>query len=174
MIVDNMEWLLLLPMPILAWIWIQLMRGEAIPYPLPDSTVREILRMARVRRRELVYDLGSGDGRVSIIAASEFGAKAVAIERNRFMAWLTKWNVKRGRVSMSVKTVRNNFFKEGLHEADVVVAYLSAKTTQKLKLKFLKELRKGTRIVSAAHPIEGWQEERKIKTGHFYSYLYRV
>ncbi|MBI2547212.1 MAG: hypothetical protein HYW23_02070 [Candidatus Aenigmarchaeota archaeon] len=73
-----------------------------------------------------------------------------------------------------MRIIKNDLFKEDIRDATIVVIYLSHKLTQQLKMKFRKELKKGTRIVSASHQIDGWKIIRRIKTGHFYSYLYVV
>jgi len=148
----------------LLWIWIQLLMDEAILVPLPRKTIREMLRLARTRKGEAVYDLGSGDGRVVAIAQREFGAKAIGIEKNPLLVWLSR---NKGKI------IQGDIFNANISKADVVIIYLSHKITQQLKGKFQRELKKGARIVSASHPIEGWRETKRIKTGHFYSYLYR-
>ncbi|MBI2543369.1 MAG: class I SAM-dependent methyltransferase [Candidatus Aenigmarchaeota archaeon] len=163
-------WLLLLPLPFLFWLWWELIRNEAPPIPLPKNTIREMLKLAGIEKSDIVYDLGSGDGRVLAIAAEEFGAKAVGIEKNPFMFWLSKLLVKNERV----RIIKDDLFEENIKDATVVIIYLSHKLTQRLKSKFKKELNKGTMIVSASHPIEGWKEVKRIRTGHFYSYLYKI
>lgn len=170
-----MDWYLLplIPLPILVWLLIELLRDEALPVPLPKGTIREMLKLAKVKKNEIVYDLGSGDGRVVSIAMKEFGTKAVGIEKNRLLVWLSRWIIRKNNLHDKIKIIRGDIFKESLKNADVVLMYLSHKLTQKLKPKFEKELGKGTRIVSASHPIAGWKEVKKIRTGHFYSYLYK-
>ncbi len=148
----------------LLWLWIQLLMDEAVLVPLPKSTIRDMLKIANVKRGEVVYDLGSGDGRVVEIARKEFGAEAIGIEKNPVLVWLSRG---KGRI------IHGSIFNIDISKANVIVIYLSHKLTQRLKEKFKRELKKGVRIVSASHPIEGWKEVRKIKTGHFYSYLYR-
>lgn len=168
----NLYWLSLVPIPFLLWLWFELMRDEAIPIPLPKDTIRKMLKLAGVRKNDLVYDLGSGDGRVLIIAAKEFHAKAVGIEKNRFLVWLSK--LMTNKLQNKIKVIHGDIFKENLRNADVILIYLSYTLAQKLKSKFEKELKKGTRIVSASHPIVEWKEIKKIRTGHFYSYLYKI
>jgi SAM-dependent methyltransferase len=163
------HWLSLVPIPVLAWLWIELIRDEALPIPLPKETIRKMLQLAKVKKKDVVYDLGSGDGRALTIAG-EFGAKAVGIEKNRLLVWLSKLKTK----DSNVKIIHSDIFKEDISNANVVMIYLSHKLTQRLKTKFEKELKKGTRIVSASHPIEEWNPAGKIKTGHFYSYLYKI
>ncbi|MBI2005333.1 MAG: methyltransferase domain-containing protein [Candidatus Aenigmarchaeota archaeon] len=168
------RWLTLAPMPSLLWLWFELVRNEAIPIPLSRNAIRKMLALAKVTRNDLVYDLGSGDGRVLIIAAKEFHSKAVGVEKNRLLVWLSRWMVQKSNLQNKIKIIRGDIFKKELSNADAIVMYLSHKLTQKLKQKFEKELKKGTRIVSASHPIVEWEEVKKIKTGHFYSYLYKI
>lgn len=167
-------WLSLVPIPFLLWLWLELVRTEAPPIPLPRDTIRKMLKLAHVTKRDMVYDLGSGDGRILIIAAKEFHAKAVGIEKNRLMVWLSRWIIKKNNLQDKIKISHGDIFKENLKNADVILMYLSHKLTQKLKSKFEKELKKRTRIVSASHPVVGWEEIKKIRTGHFYSYLYKI
>lgn len=167
-------WFTLIPLPLLLWLWFELIRDEALPIPLPKDTIRKILKLAQVKKNDIVYDLGSGDGRILIIAAKEFHVKAVGVEKNRLMVLLSRWIIKRNDLQNKIKVIHNDIFKENLKNANVILMYLSNKLTQKLKPKFEKELKKGTRIVSASHPIVGWKEAKKIRTGHFYSYLYKI
>ena len=171
-----MDWrfLTIIPIPFLLWLWLELVRNEALPIPLPRATIREMLRLSSVRRNEVDYDLGSGDGRALIIAAKEFHAEAVGIEKNNFLVWLSRMIIRKNGLQKKIKIVHGDIFQENLKNADVILMYLSHKLTQKLKSKFEKELKKGTRIISASHPIVGWREVNKIRTGHFYSYLYKI
>ena len=164
----------LIPSLILLWILIELIRDEVLPIPLPKKTIRKMLKLANVNKGDVVYDLGSGDGRVVLISTKEFGTKSVGIEKNRFLVWLSRLLIKRKKLQTKIKIIHNDFFKENLSNANVIIMYLSHKITQKLKRKFEKELKKGTRIVSASHPFDSWKEVKKIKTGHFYSYLYTI
>ena len=157
---------------ILAYYWIKLIRDEAIFIPLPKKTVEKILKLGKVSKRDLLYDLGSGDGRVLIIAAKKFGCKCVGIEKNFILYKISKWKVKREKLENKVKIKNKDFFEVDLSKATVIFMYLSKKVVNRLRKKFEKELKNGTRILSAAHRIDGWREVKKIKTGHFYSYLY--
>ncbi|MBI4010239.1 MAG: SAM-dependent methyltransferase [Candidatus Aenigmarchaeota archaeon] len=138
------------------------------------STIRKILKSAEIKRSDILYDLGSGDGRIIIAAANEYGIKTVGIENNHLLYLISKWNVKRYSVSSKVKLIRGDLFRQNLSEANVVVVYLTQRMNDKLKPKLEKELRKGTRVVSADHVFKGWKEVSKIKTGHFYCHLYKI
>jgi len=155
-------------------ILIDLLRNEAIFVPLPKGTIRKILRLANVSEQDVVYDLGSGDGRVLVIAAEEFGAKAVGIEKNWLLYKLSKWKIRKSKLSNRIKIIHDNFFNQKISDATVIVVYLSKKLNNELEPKLKEELKKGTRIVSAAHQFSGLKLVKKIKTGHFYSYLYII
>lgn len=170
----DLRWFLLIPLPFLFWILFELIRDEALPIPLPKNTIRKMLKLANVKKNDLVYDLGSGDGRALIIAAKEFGARTVGIEKNRLLVLLSRWLIRKNKLQEKIKIIHGNIFKKNLSKADVILMYLSHKLTQKLKQKFEKELKDRTRIVSASHPIVDWKEIKKIRTGHFYSYLYKI
>ena len=167
------EWLLLLEIPLLAGL-IAVATQSGFFVPLPMSTVRKLLKLAKIKKNDVIYDLGCGDGRVVIAAAKEYGVNATGIESSPILYWLSKMNVRRSKLDKKVKLVRGDLFKHNLSKASVIIVYLTPRLNSKLKPKLEKELRKGARIVSAAHAFKGWNEVRKIKTGHFHSYLYEV
>lgn len=101
---------------------------RAIFIPLPRSTVKRILRLAKVGRKDVVYDLGCGDGRV-VIEAAKKGAKVIGIENNPLLYWMCKRNVEKINLANRIKIIRGNFFKKDFHDATVVVAYLRRKLT---------------------------------------------
>ncbi|MEM5766091.1 MAG: SAM-dependent methyltransferase [Candidatus Aenigmatarchaeota archaeon] len=169
-----MDITLLLILFILLYFWVKLILNEAIYIPLPGSTIRKMLKLAKVNKKDLVYDLGAGDGRVVIIAAKEFGCKAVGIERSALLAAICRWKIKRARLQGKVKIINKNYFNVNLSKATVITAYLSKRQNERLVPKLKKELRSGTRIVSASHIFPGLKEMKRIKTGHFYSYLYKI
>ena len=105
------------------------------------------LAMADVQPNEIVYDLGSGDGRIIITAAREFGAQSVGIEANPlWVCWtrllLTLYRLEQVRVDWG------NFFHKDLREANVVTLYLLQETNEKLQQKLEEELQPGTRVVT--------------------------
>lgn len=144
----------------------------AVFIPLPRNTIKKILKLAKVGRRDVVYDLGCGDGRV-LIEAARRGAKAVGVENNPLVYWLCKKNVERSNLGKKIKIIYGDMFKQNLHDATVVVVYLSQNLNNKLQPKLERELRTGTRVVSADHTF-AWKEIKRIKTGHFYTHLYKM
>lgn len=120
------------------------------------ETVRKMLKLAEVQEGEVVYDLGAGDGRIIIMAAQEFKAKAIGIEIDPIRWLLAKISIWRRQLNHTVKIRWGNFFTEDLHDADVVTLYLTRETNLKLSEHLENNLTPGTRIVSNAFTIPGW------------------
>ncbi len=156
---------------ILIYFLVLLARNEAVYIPLPQETIDSMLKMAKIGPDDVLFDLGSGDGRVTITAAKRYGIKAVGLEKSNLLAWLSKRAVKKNRLEDKVHIVRGDFFKQDLSEATVVTVYLSRKINAKLEPKLRKELKQGTRILSADHTFN-FEERTKVKTGHFWTHLY--
>ena len=116
--------------------------------PTPYKTINKMLKLAKVKPGDIVYDLGSGDGRVIIEAARSFGAKAVGIEIDPLRFMWTKARIFLLGLSNNVNVLLGNFFNIDISDADVVTIYLLQGTNVKLIDKFIRELRPGTRIVS--------------------------
>jgi predicted RNA methylase len=131
------------------------------------KTARAICKLAKVKKGDLIYDLGSGDGTALIIAASEFGAKGVGVEIDPFRYLVSKVLLKINGVSDRIEIVRGNFFSQDIKEADVIFVYLVPKTLERLLPKFKKELKKGTRIISYRYkmdlPQKGIDEKNQIR-----------
>jgi precorrin-6B methylase 2 len=140
--------------------------------PTSREVINIMLTMAEIKPGEIVYDLGSGDGRVLIAAARRFDARAVGVEMDvsRYL-----WSV--AAVSLlglrkRVRIIRGDFFKIDLSKADVVFAYLLQNTNDRLKDKLRDELRPGTRLISNTFTFSGLplvltDEELKL-------YLYKI
>lgn len=118
-----------------------------------DKKIRIALKLAGVKKEDVVYDLGSGDGRSVIIAAKEFGAKGIGIEIDPLRFYLSKLFAKFNGVSDKTKFIKKSFFDVDISDADVIFVYLVPKTLEKLKPKFLKELKPETRLISINYEI---------------------
>ncbi len=160
-----------LALVILAYFFALLARNQAVFIPLSQKTIDKMLRMADARPDDLLFDLGSGNGRVVIAAAKNYGTQAVGIEKSRILAWLSKMAIKENGVQNRVRIVNADFFGQDLSQATIVTAYLSRKINCKLEPKLRKELRDGTRIISADHTFN-LPETARAKTGHFWTHLY--
>lgn len=124
--------------------------------PLWRRDVRRMLTVARVQPNELVIDLGAGDGRIIISAARDFGANAIGYEL-AILPFLIGHGILTARRLRRRVTLRyQNFFNASLAPANVVTAFLSHRAMEQLRPKFEAELAPGTRVVSYAFPIPGW------------------
>jgi len=139
---------------IISILWTDL---KGAPYvATPRRTVRQMLELARVCPDDVVYDLGSGDGRVLWLAAQEFGAKAVGIEIDPFRYLWTKLLIRLKGLQGQVEVIQADFFKVEMGAASVVTAYLLRDTNRKLMEKLEHELSAGTRIVSRKYIFPDW------------------
>lgn len=138
--------------------------GQDVPYvQTPGDVVNAMLRLAAVGKDDVVYDLGSGDGRIVITAARDFGARGVGIEIDpRLVAESVRWAQRAG-VAERVRFVQQDFFQTDLSPATVVTLYLSQGLNARLRPKLLRELRAGTRIVSHRFDMGDWRPEQQIR-----------
>lgn len=129
-----------------------------VPYvPTPEVVVRRMLQVSGVKPGEVVYDLGCGDGRIVIMAAREFGAKAVCVEIRNDLYEQTLRRVKELNLDNVITVIHGNFFEVPLSDADVVTMYLLTSVNQMLRPKLERELRPGTRVVSHDFEVPGWK-----------------
>jgi SAM-dependent methyltransferase len=122
------------------------------PQPLADA----MLALARTTKRDVVYDLGSGDGRIVILAAQKYGAHAVGIELDHRLVELSRTVAREGEVSDRAAFIEGDLFTADISKATVVTLWLSASVNQRLEAKLKRELRPGARIVSRQFPIGSW------------------
>jgi precorrin-6B methylase 2 len=140
-------------------------RSPDVPYvPTPQSVVNEMLKIAKVGTNDVVYDLGSGDGRIPIAAVQKYGAqRAVGIDINPERIEEANENAKRAGVSDRVQFRQQDLFETNLQEATVVTLYLLPAVNQQLRPKLLSELKPGTRIVSHAFDMGSWKPEQVVE-----------
>ncbi len=124
--------------------------------PTSFSKVRKMLEMSGAGPFDVVYDLGSGDGRVILEAARTYHARAVGIEADPLRVLLSRTAIALFRAKDQAKVVWGNFFHVDLSEATIVTVFLSQGTNQRLKSKLLSELRPGTRVVSYVWTFDDW------------------
>lgn len=123
---------------------------DVIFLPTPPEVVSAMLDLAKVTDRDVVYDLGSGDGRTPIAAAKEHGARGVGVEFNPKLVALSRQNAEKAGVGDRVRFINADLFETDLSEASVVTLYLLGSLNQKLLPKLQRELKPGSRIVSHA------------------------
>lgn len=127
------------------------------------AVVDEMLLLAGVGRDDIVYDLGSGDGRILILAAQKYGARGVGIELDPALVATSRALVRESEVADKVTIVEGDLFTADISRATVVTLYLSTRVNQELEPKLRKELRPGTRIVSHQFPIGEWKPDKTLR-----------
>ena len=143
--------------------------------PTPDAVVRTMLDAANVTAADVVYDLGSGDGRIVIEAAKRYGARAVGVELDPELIKQSNKNAQKAGVADKVKFVRGDFFKTDLSEASVVTLFLSASINQRLQPKLLRELAKGARVVSHRFPMpQDWKPDQDLTVRGIHVFLWTI
>ena len=133
------------------------------PYvPTPGTVVDEMLKLAEVRAGDVVYDLGSGDGRLVIEAALRHGARGVGVEREAKLVELARSRALRAGVADRVRFSQDDLFNTDLRDATVLTLYLLPRLLARLAPKLEDELKPGTRIVTHDYPIEPWKPDRLV------------
>lgn len=115
---------------------------------------RKVCKIAKVEKKDIFYELGSGTGTTVVIAAKEFGAKAIGIESDWSRITWSRWKADKSGVGKKAIFIRNNFFDVSLKDATVIYLYLVPRVIKKLRAKLLRELKPGTRVVSYTYFID--------------------
>ena len=155
-------------------------RGQA-PVGTPDiffnptrhAVADAMLQLAGVTASDVVYDLGSGDGRIPIIAAQKYRARGMGIEINPNLVAQSWGNANDAEVANRVRFIRGDLFEADLSEATVVTAYLSPSIMKRLIPK-LRALAPGTRIVSHQFDMPGWPPDERRRVDEAEILLWRV
>jgi len=142
--------------------------------PTPQAVVERMLEAAHVKPGELVYDLGSGDGRIVITAAQKFGARAVGVEIDPLQCRKATERIRGLGLSDQVSIVEGSALRVDLSPADVVTMFFLTVSNERLKPNLEKHLRRGARVVSNEFPIKGWkpQEVVHVKVGNMEHSIY--
>jgi len=154
-------------------------REPDVPYvPTHETIVDEMLKMAEVKGSDVLYDLGSGDGRIPITAAQRFGTRGVGIDINPVRVKEANENAQKAKVTDKVKFIEGDLFEQDFSEATVVTLYLLPQVNLQLKPKIL-AMKPGTRVVSHNYDMGDWKPEqtKTIVTpdgADHYIYFWRV
>jgi SAM-dependent methyltransferase len=124
--------------------------------PTRQEVAEQMLMLARVTAKDTVYDLGSGDGRIVILAAQEFGARGVGVEVDPKLVEISRQVAREGEVADRVRFIEGDLFTTDLSDATVVTLYLSPGINRELEPKLKRELRAGARIVSHQFGMGTW------------------
>jgi SAM-dependent methyltransferase len=137
-----------------------------VPYvPTTEAAVKAMLKLAEVKRTDIVYDLGCGDGRIVIAAAKEYGAHGVGIDINPARIQEAKENAEKAGVANLVRFEEKDLFDADIHEATVVTLFLLNSVNVKLRPKLLKDLKPGTRVVSNTFGMGDWKPDKELRVG---------
>lgn len=139
-------------------------RKPDVPYvSTPHTVIYAMLDLAKVNQNDVVYDLGSGDGRIVITAAKSAGARGTGVELRPELVQRSRENAKRAGVDDRVRFLQQDIFQTDLSEATVVMLYLLPEINIKLRPKLLRELKPGTRIVSHSFDMGLWKPDRVLQ-----------
>jgi SAM-dependent methyltransferase len=136
---------------------------KRVPYvPTPQDVVEKMLELAKVTPDDVVYDLGSGDGRIVITAAQKYGAHAVGIEINPDLYRQSSARIKELGLDDRARVMCEDMFDVSLKRATVVAMYLLTSSNEKMRPKLERELHSGTRVVCHDFHIPGWDPEQVV------------
>jgi len=135
---------------------------DVVFVPTPPDVVEAMLKLAKVTSSDVVYDLGSGDGRILIAAAKTYGAHGVGIDIDPERVREATANARANNVADKVTFRREDLFVADISPATVVTLYLSPSVNSRLAPKLMMELKPGTRIVSHAFDLGSWKPQQRI------------
>jgi SAM-dependent methyltransferase len=144
----------------------QLRSPDVVYVPTPADTVDAMLKVAKVGKDDVVYDLGSGDGRIPIMAVQKYDAsRAVGIDINPERIKEAEANLQAAGLGDRVRFLNEDLFQANISDATVVTLYLLPSLNLKLLPKLLAELKPGTRIVSHAFDMGSWKPQQTLNAG---------
>jgi len=130
--------------------------------PSPPQVVRQMLTLVELRAGEVFFDLGAGDGRTVIMAAKDFGARAVGVELREDLVKKALGAVYEQSLQDRITIVNGDMFNVDLTSADVIFLYLTTSANEKIKGKLESELKPGARIVSHDYEVVGWKPVKVV------------
>ena len=150
-------------------------RRPDVPYvPTTPEVVSQMLKLAAVKKDDVLYDLGCGDGRIVITAVQKYGASGVGIDIDPQRIKEANENARQAGVTDKVKFIQGDLFDADLSKATVVTLYLLPDVNMRLRPKLLSELKPGTRVVSHNYHMGDWQPQEQLTLGNHTVYLWTV
>lgn len=148
------------------FLWIVPPRPSRTPdiffVPTPQAVVEQMLELGKVSASDVLYDLGSGDGRIVIVAAQKYGTRGVGVELDPKLVATSREIARQADVANQVSFIEGDLFDVDLSEATVVTLFLSRGINQRLEAKLKRELREGTRVVSHQFDMGTWKPDRIV------------
>ena len=135
---------------------------DVVYVPTPNDVVAKMLELAQVKKSDLVYDLGCGDGRIVVTAAKKFGAKGIGFDINPVRIKESLDNIEKNKVGDLVEIKNEDIFELDLSDASVITLYLLPSLNLKLVPQFEK-MKKGSRIVSHNYDIAGYKPDKTVQ-----------
>ncbi len=132
-------------------------------YPTPETIVQKMLQLGALKAGEKMFDLGSGDGRIVIMAAEKFHANAVGVELDKDLFRQSMDKIQSLRLQKTAKIVNGDVLQQDYSSADIITVYLLPLSNDKVRPVLDKQLKKGTRIVSHDFEFKDWKPE-KVET----------
>ncbi len=146
------------------WAFAQSKKTPDVPYvPTPQTVVDEMLKIAAVTKDDVVYDLGSGDGRIVITAAKKYGARGVGVDISSERVEEANANAREAGVTDRVRFMQQDLFQTDIKEATVVTLYLLPDVNLRLRPKLLSDLKPGTRVVSHSFDMGDWKPDKTVE-----------
>ena len=150
-------------------------KPDVVYVPTPQPVVDAMLELAQVKRSDVVYDLGSGDGRLVITAAKKYGATGVGIEIDPALVKKSRENAAAAGVSTRVRFVTQNLFNADLSRASVVTLYLLQSINERLRPRLVRQLKPGSRIVSHVFNMgPEWPPEKTVTVERSRIFLWSI
>jgi cyclopropane fatty-acyl-phospholipid synthase-like methyltransferase len=147
---------------------------DVIYVPSPDAVIEAMLELAQVKKTDVVYDLGSGDGSIPIMAAKKYGARGVGVEINPVLIREARQNAQDAGVAHLVHFIEGDLFEADIREATVVTLFLLESLNERLRPKLIANLRPGSRIVSHEFGMGDWKPEKSIEVVRRHVHLWTV
>ena len=147
---------------------------DVIFVPTPQELVEDMLRLADVKKGDVLFDLGSGDGRIAVTAAKKYGVRAVGIDIDPERIREANENARKNGVEKLVQFRQEDLFKADFRSATVVTLYLLPELNVKLRPRLWAELKPGTRIVSHQFDMGDWQPDKKLEVNGRVAYFWTI
>jgi precorrin-6B methylase 2 len=146
-----------------------------VPFvPTPQHVVEGMLDLAGVKKGEVVYDLGCGDGRIVVTAAKKYGARAVGVDINPERIKEAQDNAQTAGVTDQVKFIQGDLFKADVKDANVVTLYLLSSVNLKIRPMLQEQLRPGSRVVSNTFDMGDWKPDKQTEVDGRRLYLWII
>jgi ubiquinone/menaquinone biosynthesis C-methylase UbiE len=131
---------------------------------MSTEVVDQMLELAKVSKNDVIYDLGSGDGRIPITAAQKYGARGIGIDINPERIKEANKNARQAKVTDRVKFLQQDLFTSDISKATVVTLYLLPELNVRLRPELFRQLKPGTRVVSNSFDMGDWKPDRVVRT----------